>query len=200
MALLLTFCGGIAGNNLALSWLVTLLTTLGVFMKGWVDVRNTARKEEMSRFAYTNHEKTLIELHMFARGVVPTELTGFLIKQQTAEDLITDFAPCKRTSFATAATVATALPVILKGVRLSLKHAPKVVTCVKLSKKGIKKVKRKQQKGGALNRRKPRTVDNILEGAAMFLSGPSPSFPKLEILLGKQAIKGIRDNVRHYKH
>ena len=62
-----------------------------------------------------------------------------------------------------------------------------------------KKVKRKQQKGGALNRRKPRTVDNILEGAAMFLSGPSPSFPKLEILLGKQAIKGIRDNVRHYK-
>lgn len=50
-----------------------------------------------------------------------------------------------------------------------------------------------------MNRRKPRTVDNILEGAAMFLSGPSPSFPKLEILLGKQAIKGIRDNVRHYK-
>ena len=71
---------------------------------------------------------------------------------------------------------------ILKGVRLSLKHAPKVITCVKLSKKEIKKVKRKQQKGGALNRRKPRTVDNILEGAAMFLSGPSPSFPKLEIL------------------
>ena len=160
MALLLTLCGGIAGNILALSWLVTLLTTLGVFMKGWVDVRNTARKEEMSRFAYTNHEKTLIELHTFARGVVPTELTGFLIKQQTVEDLITDFGPCKRTSFATAATVATALPVILKGVRLSLKHAPKVVTCVKLAKKGIKKVKRKQQKGGALNRRKPRTVDN----------------------------------------
>ena len=99
MALLLTLCGVIAGNNLALSWLVTLLTTLGVFMKGWVDVRNTARKEEMSRFAYTNHEKTLIELHTFARGVVPTELTGFLIKQQTVEDLITDFAPCKRTSF-----------------------------------------------------------------------------------------------------
>ena len=114
----------------------------------------------MSRFAYTNHEKTLIELHTFARGVVPTELTGFLIKQQTVEDLITDFAPCKRTSFATAATVATELPVILKGVRLSLKHAPKVVACVKLAKKGIKKVKRKQQKGGALNRRKPRTVDN----------------------------------------
>lgn len=99
MALLLTLCGLIAGNNLALSWLVTLLTTLGVLVKGWVDVRNTARKEEMSHFAYTNHEKTLIELRTFARGVVPTELTGFLIKQQTVGDLITDFAPCKRTRF-----------------------------------------------------------------------------------------------------
>ena len=36
-------------------------------------------------------------------------------------------------------TVATALPVILKGVRLGLKHAPKVVACVKLAKKGVKK-------------------------------------------------------------
>ena len=63
-----------------------------------------------------------------------------------------------------------------------------------------KKVKRKQQKRGALNRLKPRTVDKILEGAAMFLNGPSPSFAKLEVLLGNQAIKGIRDNVRHYKH
>ena len=57
MALLLTLCGVIAGNNLGLSWLVTLLTTLGVLVKRWVDVRNRARKEEMSRFAYTNHEK-----------------------------------------------------------------------------------------------------------------------------------------------
>ena len=50
-----------------------------------------------------------------------------------------------------------------------------------------------------MNRCKPRTANKILEGAAMFLSGPSPSFAKLEVLLGKQAIKGIRDNVRHYK-
>ena len=69
----------------------------------------------------------------------------------------------------------------------------------KTCEKRDKKVKRKQQKRGALNRRKPRTVDKILEGAAMFLNGPSPSFAKLEVLLGKQAIKGIRDNVRHYK-
>ena len=69
-----------------------------------------------------------------------------------------------------------------------------------MQKKGIKKVKRKQQKRGALNRLKPRTVDKILEGAATFLSGPSLSFDKLEVLLEKQATKRIRDNVRHYKH
>ena len=34
MVLFLTLCGVIAGNNLALSWLVTLLTTLGVLVKG----------------------------------------------------------------------------------------------------------------------------------------------------------------------
>ena len=39
-----------------------------------------------------------------------------------------------------------------------------------MQKKGIKKVKRKQQKGGELNRPKPRTVDKILEGAAKFLT------------------------------
>ena len=33
----------------------------------------------------------------------------------------------------------------------------------------------------------------------MFLSGPSLSFDKLEVLLEKQATKRIRDNVRHYK-
>ena len=33
----------------------------------------------------------------------------------------------------------------------------------------------------------------------MFLSGRSPSFAKLDVLLRKQAIKRIRDNVRHYK-
>ena len=70
--------------------------------------------------------------------------------------------------------------------------------CKTCEKRG-KKEKRKQQKGGALNRHKPRTVDKILEGAAMSLSGPSPSYAKLEVLSGKKAIKGIRDNVRHYK-
>ena len=32
----------------------------------------------------------------------------------------------------------------------------------------------------------------------MGLSGPSPSFIKLGAFLGKQALKGIKDNVQHY--
>ena len=61
-------------------------------------------------------------------------------------------------------------------------------------------IKRKSQKGGARFRRKPRLVDKIAEGiAAMGLSGPSPSFAKLGAFLAKQALKGIKDNVQHYK-
>ena len=33
----------------------------------------------------------------------------------------------------------------------------------------------------------------------MGLSGPSPNFIKLGAFLGKQALKGIKDNVRHYE-
>ena len=33
----------------------------------------------------------------------------------------------------------------------------------------------------------------------MGLSGPSPSFAKLCAFLAKQALKGIKDNVQHYK-
>ena len=57
--------------------------------------------------------------------------------------------------------------------------------------------KRTNQTGGARFRRKARVVDKIAEGAAMFLSGPSPSFIKLGAMLGKQAFKGIKDNVNH---
>ena len=59
--------------------------------------------------------------------------------------------------------------------------------------------RRKRQKGGARFRRKPRLVDKIAEGVAMGLSGPSPSFMKLGAFLGKQALKGIKDNVQHYR-
>ena len=54
-----------------------------------------------------------------------------------------------------------------------------------------------RQLGGALYRRRPTLTDKIAEGVAMGLSGPSPSFLKLGAFLGKQAVKGIRDNVRH---
>ena len=59
--------------------------------------------------------------------------------------------------------------------------------------------KRKSQKGGARFRRKPRLMDKIAEGVAMGLSGPSPNFIKLGAFLGKQAKKGIKDNVQHYR-
>ena len=49
-----------------------------------------------------------------------------------------------------------------------------------------------KQLGGALTRRRPTLTDKIAEGVA--LSGPSPS--GLGVFLGKQAVKGIRDNVR----
>ena len=59
--------------------------------------------------------------------------------------------------------------------------------------------KRKSQKGAARFRRIPRLVDKIAEGVAMGLSGPSPNFIKLGAFLGKQALKGIKDNVQHYR-
>lgn len=68
--------------------------------------------------------------------------------------------------------------------------------------KAIKKFtrrKKRSQRGGALYKRKPRLVDKIAEGASMFLSGPAPSFASLGMKLGGQAVKGITDNVRHYR-
>lgn len=57
----------------------------------------------------------------------------------------------------------------------------------------------KRQKGGARFRRRPRLVDNIAEEVTMGLSGPSPSFIKMGAFLAKQALKGIKDNVQHYR-
>lgn len=59
--------------------------------------------------------------------------------------------------------------------------------------------KRRRQQGGARFRRKPRLIDKIAEGVAMGLSGPAPSFAKAAAFLGKQAFKGIKDNVQHYR-
>ena len=62
-----------------------------------------------------------------------------------------------------------------------------------------RKHQRKKQRGGALYRRKPRLVDKIAQGAGMFLSGPAPTFTTMLGKLTSQGLKGITDNVKHYK-
>ena len=61
--------------------------------------------------------------------------------------------------------------------------------------------RKRSQAGGAsastvrrILRRGPSLQDKIAAGGSMFLSGPSP-FGKLGFLLGKQAFKGIKDNL-----
>ena len=59
--------------------------------------------------------------------------------------------------------------------------------------------RKRRQGGGALMRRKPRLVDKIAHGMSMFLSGPAPGFGLALGKLGGQALKGITDNVQHYR-
>jgi len=59
--------------------------------------------------------------------------------------------------------------------------------------------RRGRQQGGTLARHRPRMVDKIAECMAMALSGPAPTFASLGMLLGKQALKGVTDHVRHYR-
>ena len=47
---------------------------------------------DMSRFAHTTYDKTLIELKTFAQGG-KFDLTTFLVKMQTLDDIVTDFPP-----------------------------------------------------------------------------------------------------------
>jgi len=55
------------------------------------------------------------------------------------------------------------------------------------------------QRGGALRRRKPRLVDKIAYGASFLLAGPAPTFTTAAGKLAGQALKGITDNIRHYR-
>ena len=59
--------------------------------------------------------------------------------------------------------------------------------------------RKRRQRGGALIRRKPRLVDKIAHGMSMVLSGPAPGFALALGKLGAQALKGITDNVQHYR-
>ena len=42
------------------------LTAFGTVVKGWSEFKNFSTKMDMCRFAYTTHEKTLIELKSYA--------------------------------------------------------------------------------------------------------------------------------------
>ena len=63
----------------------------------------------------------------------------------------------------------------------------------------VRRRRERRKQGGALIRRKPRLVDKIAEGASMFLAGPAPTFATALGKLGSQALKGITDNIRHYR-
>ena len=52
-------------------------------------------------------------------------------------------------------------------------------------------------KEGALQKCKRRTIDDVVEVMSMFLSGPNPTFGSFARLLGKQAIKGVMENIKH---
>lgn len=62
------------------------------------------------------------------------------------------------------------------------------------------KGKKKGQKGGALKKYKgPSLRDKIAYGASMLLAGPNPTFFTAAKALGSQALKGIQDNVNHFR-
>ena len=64
--------------------------------------------------------------------------------------------------------------------------------------RSVIKRRKRNQRGGASVRR-VKISDKLAYAASMLLSGPAPGFGTLGILLGKQALKGIMDNVKHYK-
>ena len=92
-SLLIMALGFIIGPVLQNIILTASLAAFGTFIKGWNEFKKYALKMDMTRFAYTTHAKTLSELRTHAHHLPPGELELFLIKQQTLEDIIIDFAP-----------------------------------------------------------------------------------------------------------
>ena len=93
LALLIMAAGVIVGPILKNSILVACLTAAGVVVKGWNDFKKFSVKVDMCHFTYTTYDKTLIELRTYVCGLPLEEFHGFLIKMQTLDDTITDFAP-----------------------------------------------------------------------------------------------------------
>ena len=70
----------------------------------------------------------------------------------------------------------------------------------------MRRGRKRIQRGGAsvrkvhrILRRGPSTTDKLAYAASMLLSGPALRLGKLGSLLGKQVLKGIVDNVKHYQ-
>ena len=66
-------------------------------------------------------------------------------------------------------------------------------------KKKEKRYNVKGQRGGALARRRVRTIDKVAEGMSMFLSGPAPSFAKLGLKVGSTGAKALKSVVDQYR-
>ena len=56
-----------------------------------------------------------------------------------------------------------------------------------------------RQRGGTLRRRKPRLIDKLAYGACFLLAAPAPTFTTAAGKLAGQALKGITDNIQHYR-
>ena len=68
----------------------------------------------------------------------------------------------------------------------------------KVRRRKTTKRKRRGQRGGALARRRgPSITDKIGYVASQFLAGPAPTFTTLAKVLGSQAFKGVKDNLKH---
>lgn len=62
----------------------------------------------------------------------------------------------------------------------------------------VKRKKRGGQRGGAVARRRgPSITDKIGYVASQFLAGPAPTFTTIAKVLGSQAFKGVKDNLKH---
>ena len=75
------------------SFVMIGLTAFGTVVKGWNEFKNFAINMDMCRFAYTPHEKTLIELCTYVRQLTLDEFDRFLVKLQMMDDTITDLMP-----------------------------------------------------------------------------------------------------------
>ena len=75
------------------SFVIIGLTAFGTVVKGRNEFKNFSIKMDMCRFAYTTHEKTLIELRIYVQGFPLEEFDGCLIKLQMMGNTITDLTP-----------------------------------------------------------------------------------------------------------